>query len=391
MQILQISAKDFLNSLIESGFTFFTGVPDSTLGDFCNLLEVKEKSNQLQHFVAANEGSAVAIAAGYFLSTGKVPVVYMQNSGLGNAINPLTSIVHKSIYSVPMLVVVGHRGLSHGKKDEIQHLHMGSITNPLIDLMGFSRFSLDSHQSNFSQVLDRVLHGLTTYSQPVFLTVSHGYFANSVSESVNRNIGLQNKLNYREIISYFIQELGDLGLVVSSTGYISRYAEEILELSKSKAKHLMNFGGMGHVSSLAIGYGATRVNPKERIVILDGDGSALMHLGGVSTLLMRYETLPNVAYVVLNNRCHFSVGGQATTNPLFSFAHFFHSSLGADNFTPPLINVVQDIDDLQQLSGGKLFSESLTLTEVLFDSSKGEAPPRPRRDIEMFQKQFRRN
>jgi len=293
-----IQLKSFFNFLKKEKISFFTGVPDSILKE----LSIYINKSKIRHIPATNEGSAVALANGYYLSKKKIPAVYLQNSGLGNAINPLVSVSHKKVYSIPSLLIIGWRG-SPGSKDEPQHLTKGLITRNLLKLLDI-KFCVLKDKKDFNK-----LSKLITYSKknkkPVACLIKKGTFIKNnslVKIKKNKDIYLKRDYFIKELLSKVKKDTK----IVSTTGYISR---ELFRLS-SESQKKNNFyvvGGMGHCSSIALGYS---IFSNKKVICLDGDGSMLMHLGSLFTI--GQNSKKNLKYILLNNNSHESVGGQET-------------------------------------------------------------------------------
>lgn len=293
-----INTKDFYQTLIENDFDFFTGVPDSLLKEFCLCVNDLSKEN---HIITANEGNAVAIASGYNISTGKYGVVYMQNSGLGNIVNPLLSLADEKVYNIPMLFIVGYRG-EPGVKDEPQHIKQGELTLPLLDTLGVKYFILDEDYKN---QIKECLAYIKETNKPIALVVKKGIFSKYEGASFEAN---NNSLSREEALEVIINNLEDDDFIVSTTGKTSR---EIFELrEKNDMGHGNDFltvGSMGHTSSIALG---VSLKTEKRVFCIDGDGSFIMHMGGVAIAVQNAKS--NFKYILINNGCHESVGGQPT-------------------------------------------------------------------------------
>ena len=314
-----ILVKELLNTLKKNKISFYTGVPDSVLKDLSNYFDGLDKT---KHIIAANEGSAVSIGIGYYLSTKKIACVYLQNSGLGNAINPLISVAHKKVYSIPMLLMIGWRG-SHNKKDEPQHKTKGKITPQLLKLLDINYCILRKKKDLFK--LDKLIK--TSYRTKT-----------TVACLVEKDV-LKIQKKYKEIIKdkifplrkdfifELLKQISNNSKIISTTGYASR---ELMQIRKEKkllkGKDFYMIGGMGHASMVSLGYS---LNSKKQIICLDGDGSILMHLGSLRTL--GYLGNSNLKHILLNNNSHESVGGQPTTAAGIDFKKLV-KSLGYKNY-----------------------------------------------------------
>jgi len=295
-----INPKSFYDQLSRHS-DFITGVPDSLLKEFNACVLNEHPKNK--HIIAPNEGTSIGLAIGNYISTGKVPTVYMQNSGIGNAVNPLMSLADKDVYSVPMLVIIGWRG-EPGVKDEPQHYKQGLIQEDLLKAMQLDYRILDSENQDWSELLDDLFLSALTDLCPKVLLVRKGTFESYKSESVD-----QHDLESREsAINSIIDGLGKDSIFISTTGKASR---ELFELRVSRGEShendFLTVGGMGHAS--AIGTGIS-MNTTKRVVCLDGDGALLMHMGGLVSI--SHYASSNFVHVLINNGVHESVGGQPT-------------------------------------------------------------------------------
>lgn len=300
-----ISPKIFYETLNLLGVKFFVGVPDSLLLDFCAYLS--DNTVKPQHITAANEGSALGIAAGYQLSTGELPLVYLQNSGLGNLINPLLSLADPKIYSIPMLIMVGWRG-EPGHDDEPQHQKQGEVMIPMIESMGYEYIALPDDEREIMNACQNAISIATESQKPYFLIVRKNTF--SQYSSIQKDFDCDEPSLTREnALELIVSELPKNAIIVSTTGKISR---ELYEFRKRKRESgdldFLTVGSMGHASQIA--YGIAIGMESRLIVCLDGDGAALMHMGGLATI--GASGVKNLMHIVLNNGRHDSVGGQKT-------------------------------------------------------------------------------
>ncbi len=297
-----IEPKDFYQSLNENGIEFFTGVPDSLLKYICAY--ISDNTGSDNHIIAANEGNAIAIAMGYHMATQKIPMVYMQNSGLGNTINPLLSLADKEVYSIPMVLMVGWRG-KPGLSDEPQHIKQGRIHNRLLDAMEIPNFHLSS-KSNFLSVIKRAKEVAEKNSAPSIITVEKNTF-----NKYDLNVKEKNNFNMtrEEAIEKIAKMISKKDIVISTTGKASRELFEFRKkMSDTHERDFLTVGGMGHASQIALGIALAK---KKRIVYcIDGDGSFLMHAGSMG--IIGSKKLTNFKHIIINNGSHDSVGGQAT-------------------------------------------------------------------------------
>lgn len=319
-----IEPSSFYNELKKEEIDFFVGVPDSLLKNFCSFVDDNiEKDN---HIIAANEGNAISIASGYHLATKKIPVVYMQNSGLGNCINPLTSLADKEVYSIPMLLIIGWRG-EPGKKDEPQHLKQGRITREQLKILDIDYFVIDENTDEKS-CLEKVIKRINKNSSPVAILVKENTFKKYKLKNKQKTIY---KLKREEAIEEIINLSNDSDIFISTTGKTSRELYEIRKNKGEAQKDFLTVGSMGHVSSIALGVAIGL--KKQRVICLDGDGSLIMHLGSLP--IIGAISPKNLIHVILNNCAHESVGGQPTVaneidfeklSSALNYKNFFQSS-----------------------------------------------------------------
>ncbi|MDR4479741.1 MAG: phosphonopyruvate decarboxylase [Nitrospira sp.] len=298
-----IDPQEFIQHLQANAVEFFTGVPDSLLKEFCACLEQVPLAGR--HIISANEGGAVALALGYHLATRKVPLVYLQNSGLGNIINPLLSLADIEVYSIPLLLVIGWRG-EPGVHDEPQHKKQGRVMLSMLDAMEIPYSVLGPEVDNAETALtDALAHVLKT-GTPYALVIRKGTFK---SCPISRADKWEFPLSREEAIQQVLDVLDERDVLVSTTGMPSREVYEYR--SKRGEGHQRDFltvGGMGHASQIALGIALQK--PGRSVYCLDGDGALLMHMGALA--LNGVLNPPNFKHIILNNGAHDSVGGQPT-------------------------------------------------------------------------------
>lgn len=285
-------------------FEFFTGVPDSQLKELCSFLMDRYGLDPVHHIIAANEGNAAALAAGYHLATGKVPVVYLQNSGLGNIVNPVASLLNEKVYGIPCLFIVGWRG-EPGVHDEPQHAFQGEITLSLLDTLGIPCFVIDKTTTP-DQVEGRLdkCRALFAQGKQAAFVIRKGVLECS-GKTVYAN---PYSMSREKAIEHILGAAGD-NLVISTTGKASREVYELREAANQGHGHdFLTVGSMGHSSSIALGIALQK--PDQRVWCLDGDGAVLVHLGAMA--LIGSGRPANLVHVVLNNEAHESVGGMPT-------------------------------------------------------------------------------
>ena len=291
----------FAEALRGYGITFFAGVPDSLLKDFCSYAD--DTFRRGEYIITANEGNAIALASGYHLATGKIGAVYMQNSGLGNAVNPLTSLTDPEVYRIPLLLIIGWRG-EPGVKDEPQHVKQGQFTPALLDTLGIPFWVVDAG-SNLDSLLKDLFGTLERTNAPAALLIRKGTFA-AYNKRIKSDSG--NPLGREEALRQILSLATPQDLFISTTGKTSRELYELRVERNEPPSDFLTVGSMGHTSSIALGVALG--NPSRRVICLDGDGSLLMHMGAMAII----GTLKpaNLVHVLLNNASHESVGGQAT-------------------------------------------------------------------------------
>ena len=300
-----IEAEFFYKKLAESGVGFFTGVPDSLLKDFCAY--ITSKTDEQNHIIAVNEGAAVALACGYNLATGSIPLVYMQNSGIGNAVNPLLSLADNEVYRIPLVLVIGWRG-EPDVHDEPQHIKQGKVTCALLEAMGIPYAVLENTEEGASRQIETCFNTIKKTQSPYALVIRKDTFA-PYSLTKEESKATMTREEAIEEISSLLRD----GIFVSTTGMISRELYELRE-KESPVNHERDFltvGSMGHASSIALSIALQR--PRIPVTCLDGDGAALMHMGAFAAIGTKKPR--NFCHIVLNNGAHDSVGGQPTIAP----------------------------------------------------------------------------
>jgi phosphonopyruvate decarboxylase len=298
-----ITAHDFYNVLKQHDIDFFTGVPDSLLKDFCAY--VTDNTSSDRNIITANEGNAIGLAAGYHLATGRVGVVYMQNSGLGNCVNPLTSLADEMVYSIPMLLVVGWRG-EPGRKDEPQHIKKGMVTLGVLNALGIPYAIVPDNLEEMQNAVGAATVYINNKSAPYALVVRKGTFE---PYSLQTRKETNYALNREGAVKLVVSLLDDKDIVVSTTGKTSR---ELFEHraggSQGHHRDFLTVGSMGHSSSIALGIALQR--PSRQVYCFDGDGALIMHMGSLSSVGQLQPK--NFKHIVFNNFAHDSVGGQPT-------------------------------------------------------------------------------
>ena len=293
--------EDFVNII---GAEFYTGVPDSQLKELCNYLMNTYGIDPKHHIIAANEGNCTALAAGYHMATGNIPVVYMQNSGEGNIINPVASLLNDKVYAIPVIFVIGWRG-EPGIHDEPQHIYQGEVTIKLLDDMGIKSYIIDKETT--TEELSRVMENYRTVlaeGKDVSFVIRKGAF--SYDEKVTYHNS--NTMLREDIIEHIVEVSGEAP-VICTTGKASRELFEIRERrGQSHQYDFLTVGSMGHSSSIALGIAINK--PYTKIWCIDGDGAALMHMGSMAVI--GANAPDNMVHIVINNAAHETVGGMPT-------------------------------------------------------------------------------
>ena len=298
-----ISPKRFFNELKGHQIDFYTGVPDSLLKNLCAYITDNLPSSQ--HIIAANEGGAVGLAAGYHLATGKIPVVYMQNSGLGNTVNPLMSLTDKLVYNIPVLLVIGWRG-EPGVKDEPQHRKQGLVTLPLLETMGIQYEILADDESQLAEQIGRAVTHMRTTREAFALVVKKGTFD---SYKLQSDVASSFTLSRENAIKLVAGHISSNDVIVSTTGMISRELFEYrAAMNHGHHQDFLTVGSMGHASQIALGIAINK--PDRKVFCFDGDGATIMHAGNMA--IIGSVAAPNYYHIVFNNGAHDSVGGQPT-------------------------------------------------------------------------------
>ena len=295
-----VEVEKFVTALDAAGVGFYTGVPDSLLKSFCAYL-----TDRGTNLIAANEGGAVGLAAGHHLATGRAACVYMQNSGQGNAVNPLASLADPDVYSIPMVLVIGWRGMP-GVHDEPQHVKQGKITLALMETLGIPTEVLPETTSAAVACAKRMVKRALKESRPVALVVRKGLFGDYRLRHREADLA---KAKREAVIERLLAALPPKAVVVSTTGMISREVYETrVRRGEGHARDFLTVGSMGHASQIALGIALAQ--PKRPVVCLDGDGASIMQMGNMA--IVGRSGAGNLTHIVLNNAAHDSVGGQPT-------------------------------------------------------------------------------
>ena len=305
-----LDQKLVFESLAEQGITFFTGVPDSYLNGFCNYALANMPARNI---IAANEGNAVGIASGHYFATKETPLVYMQNSGLGNVVNPLASLADHDVYAVPMILLIGWRGQGNTEPNHPQHKLQGEITPGMLDVMHIPYSILKDDDADFRAVIEKAAAYCRENRRAYALIAPKGVMA--AAEKAN-NVDAVYPMSREEAIAVILDQMPEDTVYSATTGRATRELFFLRERrNETKAHDFLNVGSMGHASSVALGIALEK--PERHVVCLDGDSACMMHMGTL-TMVSKLD-VPNFLHVVLNNGAHESVGGQPSAGHKVDF------------------------------------------------------------------------
>lgn len=338
-----IKCKDFYNLLIKNEIDFFCGVPDSLLK--YPIAYISDHAMKKKNIITANEGNAIALAAGYHLATGKIGMIYMQNSGEGNAINPLTSLTDKKVYSIPLLLLIGWRG-EPGKKDEPQHIKQGEITKSLLDILRIPYSIIPESVEETNHVIKKAVKYMKEQNSAYAIIVKNGIFEqyNIINKSE-----ISNNLSREEALRIVVGCLSSQDIIVSTTGKLSRELFEYREeLKQNHNRDFLTVGSMGHCSQIALGIAISK--PTRDVYCFDGDGAVIMHMGSLA--IIGSQKPENFKHIIFNNGAHDSVGGQLTAGlqvniPLIAKACGYNSVFEAETKE----EIIKKINLLKTLKG----------------------------------------
>lgn len=321
-----IKCEEFYNLLIKNGINFFCGVPDSLLK--YPIAYISDHAMENKNIITANEGNAIALVAGYHLATGRIGMVYMQNSGEGNAINPLASLTDKKVYSIPLLLLIGWRG-EPGEKDEPQHIKQGEITKSLLDILGIHFSIIPESIEETTYIIKKALKYMKKQNLAYAILARKGIFElyNSIKRSEKSN-----NLSREESMRLIIDQLSSQDIIISTTGKLSRELFEYREeLKQNHDRDFLTVGSMGHCSQIALGIAISK--PTRNVYCFDGDGAVIMHMGSLA--IIGSQKPENFKHIIFNNGVHDSVGGQLTAGlqidiPLIAKACGYNSVFEAE-------------------------------------------------------------
>lgn len=360
-----IDPEEYLDVFTSSGISFFTGVPDSLLKGFCECVTQTVSSDY--HNIAANEGAAISLAMGYHLGTGEVPLVYMQNSGLGNATNPLLSLTSKDVYSIPMLLLIGWRG-EPGIKDEPQHSHQGRSMLDLLQAMDIPFSILSNDEKRAKKQTREAITKAKQNNCPHALIARKGLFKAYSSKLVLSDLQLTREAAIIKAVSLLESDAA----VIATTGMASR---ELFEYRAANfhghQRDFLTVGGMGHASQIALGLAVAQ--PNRKVYCFDGDGAAIMHLGALG--INGTSGCRNFVHIMLNNGAHASVGGQPTIGFKINFCAIADACGYRRTFTACNSDEIKTTLSEIKKENGPLFLEIRTSPENRQDIGRPTSSP----------------
>lgn len=373
-----IPPSEFYDVLVKNEIDFFAGVPDSLLKEFGFCLE--EKVSKKKHIIAANEGNAIALAAGYYLATGKIPLVYMQNSGFGNAVNPLLSLCDPDVYSIPILIVIGWRG-EPGISDEAQHIKQGKVQIELLKAMSIPYEIISADGAGFRQQIAKAVQVASSNKTPFAIVIKKGTF-DVYGKTVAANCNLP--ITREECLKVVLSHLPENSVIVSTTGKTSREIFEIREKNKQvHSNDFLTIGSMGHCSSIALGIAIGK--PNKKVFCIDGDGAFIMHMGFLATA--GKLSLENFYHLLINNGVYDSTGGQETSAGALDVLNLVKASGYKHIYSVSERNqLVSELDMFTKSEGPNFFE-----IKVRPGSREGLGRPKnkPKDDKEAFMKVFK--
>ncbi len=300
-----IKTADFVSELKQNGAGLFAGVPDSLLKSFSAYLEGEDN-----HVICANEGAAVALAGGHYMTTGSPAVVYMQNSGFGNAVNPLLSLASPEVYGLPMVLLIGWRG-EPGKHDEPQHVVQGRLMTKMLDTLEIPYVVIGPDTANWELLVEQAFAQTGVGEMragrqgPSAIVCQAGIFDSLSVKGVDSKLSLTRE----NAIQVILSESHERDVFVVTTGMASREVFEQREIQKQlHDSDFLTVGSMGHSNQIALAIARTK---RDRTVYcIEGDGALIMHMGSLA--ICGTSRCENFRHIVLNNAAHDSVGGQPT-------------------------------------------------------------------------------
>ena len=357
------------------GADFYTGVPDSQLKPLCDYLMDIYGIDPLHHVIAANEGNSAAIAAGYHLATGRTPVVYMQNSGEGNIVNPVASLLNEKVYGIPMLFIIGWRG-EPGVHDEPQHIYQGEVTRELLDCLGVQNYviSKDTTPEELAEYFSKIKEEFALGHQCA-LVVRKG----ALESDEKLKYANDYPLSREDVVKLFVDHTDERDIIVSTTGKLSRELFEAREArGQGHEKDFLTVGSMGHSSMIAMGI--AREKKERRVFCLDGDGAVLMHMGSLA--VAGSAQLQNFVHVLFNNGAHETVGGMPTVSEKIDYLKIAEACGYENIYTAETEDEVLSLFEKIARAKGSVFAE--VKTNLLSRADLGRPTTTPIQNKEAF-------
>lgn len=367
-----IQPQLFFDTLKSLDVEFFVGVPDSLLKNICSY--ITDNAPATAHTIAANEGGAVGLAMGYHLATGKIPLVYLQNSGVGNITNPLMSLADSEVYGIPMLIMIGWRG-EPGVKDEPQHVKQGRVTIAQLEAMEIDYLIIDQDSADYPQQIKQALDQISKTGQQFALVIKKNTFAPYKSTSPAEK---QYPLSREEALTTLLPYINSTCPIVATTGKASRELFEYRRAAdQNPGQDFLTVGGMGHTAQIALGVAK---HYPHQVFCIDGDGSVLMHMGSLPIIAASGVT--NLKHIVINNGAHDSVGGQ----PTVGFAVDFCAIASASGY--PVTMRATTKDDITRCMQTLLTNQVLTFLEIRVNKGSRADLGRPTHTPQQTKQQF---
>lgn len=342
-----MKVQDFYNILKDNNVNCFCGVPDSLLKSFCAYIT----DNAENHTITANEGNAIGLAAGHYLATGNIACVYMQNSGIGNCVNPLLSLTDEEVYNIPLLMIIGWRG-EPNKKDEPQHVKQGKVTDKLLEVMGIEYEVLPENFEEAKPIIQKSFDYMKNTLKPFAFIIKKDLF--DEYKLINKTT-TPYTLGRELAIETVLKRLNESDIVISTTGHISREVYETREkYNQTHKQDFLTVGSMGHSSSIALGIALSK--PERDIYCFDGDGAFLMHQGAL--IVNASKKLKNFKHIIFNNEAHGSVGAQPTAVGIANISQIAYNSGYNKVYT------VSTIEQLEETLNDFISQEGTSLLEI---------------------------
>lgn len=362
-----INVADFYEFLADNGIDYFTGVPDSQLKAICDFITLKYGTGK-KHIIAPNEGNAVALAAGYHIATGNIGLVYMQNSGLGNAVNPITSLTDLEVYGIPIVYLIGWRG-QPGVKDEPQHVKQGKITLELLETLGINYFIIkkETNLEELKNAYKNTMETILKNGKSVAFVVEKGAFEADGKFEGNNN----NELTREEAIKAIADSIEEASIIVSTTGKASRELFEYREKNNlGHEKDFLTVGSMGHASMIGL---SIAENSNKKVVCIDGDGAMLMHTGAAALIGSRKPE--NYLHILINNGAHETVGGMPTISYKIDWQNAVKSFGYTNAYKASSVTEIEHYIKLSQGTKGPVLLEIITNAQSRKDLTRPNIKP----------------